>query len=261
MRLSFSRALFFAAVFSGGAVAVSAQNAPANTMPPNYRGVQVHVDGIYVMPVPNAPFTADVEIVSHNIMPDGTDHVVTTTNHIGRSSSGRIYNERRQLVPPGFRGEPRLLSAHTYDPGTRMNIYTDTRMHLARESVSRRPAVTPAEALPPSQQRLRPGYTESDLGMQSVDDVPLHGIRKTRTIPAEASGTGKAIVITDDYWYSEALSIYMIIRHNDPRTGEQLVAVTKVERTEPPAEMFVIPPSYKVVDETPPDMPETQNWQ
>jgi len=238
----------------GCAATVQAQNVPASrSMPPDYRGVMTHIDGIYVMPVPNAPFSANVEIVSHSLMPDGTDHVVTTTNHIGRSSSGRIYNERRQLMPPGSRGEPRLLSAHVYDPATRLNIYTDTRLRLAREIVSRRPAVTPAEALPPDKQRVRPGFTETDLGTQSVDDVPLRGIRKTHTIPAELSGTGKAVVITDDYWYSEALSIYMIIRHSDPRTGEQLVAVTNVERTEPPAELFVIPPTYKVVDETPPD--------
>ena len=44
----------------------------------------------------------------------------------------------------------------------------------------------------------------------------------------------------------------MIIRHNDPRTGEQMVAVSKVERAEPAVEIFAVPPSYKVVDETPP---------
>ena len=65
--------------------------------------------------------------------------------------------------------------------------------------------------------------------------------------------TGKAIEVVDEYWYSPELSIYMIIRHSDPRTGEQLVAVQKVERAEPPAEVFAVPASYKVVDETPPE--------
>ena len=47
----------------------------------------------------------------------------------------------------------------------------------------------------------------------------------------------------------------MMIRHNDPRTGEQMVAVSKVERTEPAAEMFAVPAEYKVVDETTPEGP------
>lgn len=66
------------------------------------------------------------------------------------------------------------------------------------------------------------------------------------------SGTGHDIVIVDEYWYSPDLSIYMIIKHNDPRTGEQLVAVSSVDRHEPDASVFAVPSNYKIVDETPP---------
>ena len=127
--------------------------------------------------------------------------------------------------------------------------------HLARELTLRAPAVVPLNALPPAQQQARPGVVETDLGMQSLDGLELRGVRKQKTVPAQISGTGQAVMVTDEYWYSEALSIYMIIRHNDPRTGEQLVAVTKVERTEPSATQFTVPPAYKVVDETTDDAP------
>jgi hypothetical protein len=43
----------------------------------------------------------------------------------------------------------------------------------------------------------------------------------------------------------------MLVKHNDPRTGEQTVTITKVERSEPPAEKFEIPADYKILDETP----------
>jgi hypothetical protein len=43
----------------------------------------------------------------------------------------------------------------------------------------------------------------------------------------------------------------MLVKHNDPRTGEQTVTITKVERSEPPAETFEIPADYKVLDVTP----------
>ncbi len=66
------------------------------------------------------------------------------------------------------------------------------------------------------------------------------------------SSTGHDVVIVDEYWYSPDLSIYMIIKHNDPRTGEQIVAVSGVDRHEPNASVFAIPSTYKIVDETPP---------
>ena len=68
-------------------------------MPRDYPGVHVQIPGVFVTPVPNAPFSATVDIVSHQLMPDGTTQVRTTVNQIARQSSGRIYNERRRLVP------------------------------------------------------------------------------------------------------------------------------------------------------------------
>jgi hypothetical protein len=221
-------------------------------MPRDYRSPQVHIDGVWVTPVPNAPFTATVQIVSHNKLPDGTEHVVKTENQIARSSSGRIRNERRQLVPLTWGSQPRLLSTHIYDPASRVNIYTDTATRIARQTILPQPPVTPAAQASPAQQRKDPAITETSLGEQALDGVQLTGIRKTRVIPPERSGTGDAITITDDYWYSPALSIYLIIKHNDPRTGEQLVAVTHIALGEPDATLMRIPDDYKLVDETPP---------
>ena len=227
-------------------------------MPRDYPGVQTNVGGIFLTPVPNFPFSADVEIVSHIRTTDGAEHIVTTTEHIARASSGRIYNERRMLVPADFKGTPRLLGFLIYDPSSRLSIRVDPMQHLAREVTMRAPLQTPATSLAPQQQPKLPGVTETDLGSQQMNGLQLQGIRKQRTIPAEMSGTGKPVVITDDYWYSPELAIYMTIRHDDPRTGEQLVAVTHVERHEPSAETFVVPPEYKVVDETTDNSPRAR---
>jgi hypothetical protein len=227
-------------------------------MPRDYRGVQTNIGGIFVTPVPNFPFTADVEIVSHIKTADGSEHIVTTTEHIARASSGRIYNERRMFVPAGFKGTPRLLGSLIYDPSSRLSIRVDPMQHLAREVTLRAPLQTPADSVSPQQQAKLPGVTETDLGAQQMNGMELQGIRKQRTIPAEMSGTGKPIVITDDYWYSPELAIYMSIRHDDPRTGEQLVAVTHVERHEPTAETFVVPDDYKLVDETTDNSPRAR---
>jgi hypothetical protein len=135
-------------------------------MPRDYRGPSTHIDGIFVTPVPNAPFTAQVEIVSHDKLPDGTEHVVKTENTIARASSGRIRNERRQMVPQSFKGEPRLLSAHIYDPNTRTSVYTEAQMRVARQIILPQPQRAPRTQLPPEQQHKDPAVTETSLGNQ-----------------------------------------------------------------------------------------------
>jgi hypothetical protein len=97
-----------------------------------------------------------------------------------------------------------------------------------------------------------PAITQTSLGEQIVDTTTLTGTLKQRTVPAPASSTGQPIIITDEYWYSPDLFVYLIIKHNDPRTGEQIVAVTHIDRAEPPAARFLVPDGYKIVDETPP---------
>jgi len=222
-------------------------------MPRDYRGVETIVPGIFVTPVPNAPFSATVEILSHESLPDGSETNLTTTAHIARSSSGRIYNERRQLVPASFKGQPALLSAHIYDPSSRLNIFYNPFQRIARESTFQEPPAAPPNTVPARTPANNPYFKQEDIGTQPLDGLTLTGIRKTHTIPAAMSTTGKDVVIVDEYWYSPELSIYMIIKHNDPRTGEQLVAVTSVERHEPAASIFAVPANFKIVDENPPE--------
>ncbi|HEY4879680.1 MAG TPA: hypothetical protein VIH97_11185 [Candidatus Acidoferrales bacterium] len=221
--------------------------------PPPYRGVQTHVDGVFVTPVPNVPMTAVVEVQSTQMLDDGTSVSKKTFNNIARDSQGRIYNERRALEPDSFDGTPPIISMHIYDPSTKLNTFMEVDTRLARQSVrlETTPALVLAQSRPSVAPVNRPGYQEQDLGTESMENVVVHGLRKTRTIPANASGTGKPVVVTDEYWYSEELHLNMLVKHDDPRTGQQTVAVTQVNRSEPSPSMFEIPADYKIVDETP----------
>lgn len=249
-----SAARYSALLLCCTSVLLSAQSpSEANRpMPPDYRGVQTYVPGIFITPIPNAPFTADVEIVSHQKLPNGTENVRTTINHIARDSAGRIYNERRQFVPATFKGEPRLLSAHIYDPNNRLSIFFDPSTRIARESTLNRPPIAPPNSVPSDHTPKDPSFQQNEIGEQSIDGTTLRGIEKLHTLDASSSGTGQPITIADEYWYSAELSVYLIIKHNDPRTGEQIVAVTHIDRHEPPSVDFVVPANYKLVDETPP---------
>jgi hypothetical protein len=204
------------------------------------------VEGVFVTPVPNVPLTAVVELTSTLTLGDGTTLSRKTFNDIARDSQGRIYNEYRSMVPEASNEEPVLLSMHIFDPTTRLNTFLNAGSHLARQALLDRPAADRGAVVPVS----RPGFQVQDLGTQSMENVVVHGTKTSRTISGSASGTGKAVTVTDETWYSEELHLNMLVKHNDPRTGEQTVTITKVERSEPPAEKFEIPADYKLLDET-----------
>ncbi len=221
--------------------------------PPDYPGVKTIIPGVFVTPVPGAPFSGTVEILSKQSMPDGTVYTRRTVNYIARNSSGSIYNERRKLEPPGFQGEPPILLSHVYDPQTRLSTFLVPETHIARQMVLSTPPQapensTPATAVAPANAQ---NLTTRDLGTETVAGLILHGTRKERTVPASVSGTGHDVTITDDYWYSEDLRVYLVLKHNDPRTGEQIVGIVTVDRKEPDPSTFQIPPAYKIVNETP----------
>jgi hypothetical protein len=213
--------------------------------PPTYGGVTAFVDGIFVTPVPGAPLTAVVEVESTQVLADGSALSKKSIANIARDSQGRIYNERRQLVSPSFTGQPPILSFHIFDPETRQSIFVNPATRIARQ-------FTLSQPIP------RPPTNGEDLGSQVMENVLAHGIRVTRTVPAAVSGTGKPVIVTDEYWYSEELHLNMLVRHDDPRTGQQTVSVTRLSRAEPDESVFKVPAGFKIVDETP-EPPNRQN--
>lgn len=87
--------------------------------------------------------------------------------------------------------------------------------------------------------------TES-LGTRTIDGLAATGTRTTRTIPAGAIGNDEEIVITQETWYSPELQIVLESIHNDPRYGQTAYSITNLQRGEPDASLFQVPPGYTV---------------
>jgi hypothetical protein len=234
-----------AALLAAGMVALPAQQTSNN--PPLYRGTQTHVDGVFVTPVAGVPFSATVLIRSEQSMPDGTTVTRTTINLIGRDSRGRIHNERRSLVPESFRATPHLIEVHIFDLQTRMNTFYDPMTHIARQQVLPEPPKAPNPRA-----FSNPMVKVEDLDSTNLEGFVTKGLRRSVTIPAQVSGTGAPVTVVDEYWYSEDLHLNLLVRHTDPRTGVQTVAVSNIKREEPPPAFFEVPEGYKIVDMTPP---------
>jgi len=209
-----------------------------------YRGVQTIVPGVFVTPVAGAPFSAVVDIQTTVVLDNGQTAMRKSTARIARDSRGRIYNERRMLVPVATAGMPELVSAHLFDPETRVSVFLNPYTHLARETTLARTPEMPGHPLGPEMK-------EEALGTSVMDGVSVRGVLQTKVVLAPASTTGKTLTVQDQYWYSDELHLNMLVKHDDPRTGSQIVSVTQVSRTEPDAKWFEVPAGYKLVDETP----------
>jgi hypothetical protein len=95
---------------------------------------------------------------------------------------------------------------------------------------------------------MQAGKKES-LGMQTMEGVNAEGSRTTSTIEAGAVGNDRPIQIVSERWYSPDLQTAVVTRHNDPRTGEEVLQLTNIRRGEPGAYLFQVPAGYQVVDQ------------
>jgi hypothetical protein len=209
--------------------------------PPAYAGPFMMVPGVFVTPIPGAPFSATVQIESKQPLADGTVETHVTQTMIARDSRGRIRNERHMLVPEGTEGVPPLVAVHVFDPATRISYIYNPATMIAREQ----------HIPPPRLDNATRGLTQ-DLGYTTLNGMQAKGTRITRVVPGETSGTGKPVTVTDEVWYSEELHMNLMEEHTDVRGGKQSVAILSIHRDEPAASLFEVPAGYKIVDMTPP---------
>jgi TonB family protein len=196
------------------------------------------ISGVFVKPVPGAPFSATVEVVSRQKLPDGSVFMLKTINHIARDSVGRTHNESRRLVSDLYKQEPLLTEIHIYDPVTGLSTHLDPFVFIARQTPMQAPPVASAKSVPDPNPTVpgSPVKQVDDLGTRIFKDLTLHGTRQSRDA-AEF----------DEYWYSPDFSIFMSRRHQDP-VWEQTVNITEFNPQEPDPSNFAIPAGYKIVE-------------
>ena len=81
-----------------------------------------------------------------------------------------------------------------------------------------------------------------------MEGVLANGVRTTNTIPAGQIGNDRPIVVVTEVWTSPELKTIVYSKRSDPRMGDSTFKLTNIERTEPDASLFTVPPDFKVVD-------------
>jgi hypothetical protein len=86
------------------------------------------------------------------------------------------------------------------------------------------------------------------LGPQVLEGVEAQGTRSTLTIPADAIGNERPVVVVSERWYSPELKALVLSRQSDPRYGETTYRLTNIIRSEPSADLFEVPADFTIVE-------------
>jgi hypothetical protein len=93
----------------------------------------------------------------------------------------------------------------------------------------------------------RPDVTHESLGNDSMLGVEVTGSRTTIVYPAGARGNDQPLTVVLESWRSNELTIDMMHKQDDPRTGVVEWRVTQIDRAEPDASLFQVPADYTIV--------------
>lgn len=205
------------------------------------------ISSILIPPLTNAPFQATVTAEWTKHLPDGTTTTVKNHRLVVRDSQGRIYQERRTLVPVGSSRESQVFRIEISSPVTHTKYFCDPSLReceLRNYDMPVTEPVVPAGEIANGTRYL----SRASLGSKTMEGVETIGTRETITIQTGIIGNSAPVDGTKEFWYSPKLGLNLQVLRLDPLHGDQLFTVTDLRLVEPDSRLFVLPAGCKVVD-------------
>ncbi len=227
----------------------------------NLNGSPVGTDVMNGPVVTDAPFSAEATTTVTQVLGDGTRIEQSTTARFFRDRTGRVRREQTILglgalntgagnlqtitVDP----DPGDGTAYTLDPTTR-TARRVPRMTIVNAGLNVVRTFTPAGINVAGARSGGPQpvnrATEESLGTRQIEGVKATGRKTTTIIPTGQIGNDRPIEITDERWESPELKMLVYSRNSDPRTGVVEYRLTNINRSEPPADLFMVPSDYTI---------------
>lgn len=249
-----SSLFFLVAVFSIPLMSASYAQGPAQHQRPSDGGTREVLVSILIPSISNAPFSASVSTESIRQLADGSR--ITLVNHraIARDGAGRIFQERRLLVPDDGKHESVITQTEISDPVAHALYICKPDEHVCQLESYSAPIFTG-----PSAANLAEKKGRESLGKQFIGGLETIGTRETTVVEAGAIGNDSPLQIIREYWYSPQISLNLSSKLQDPRIGEQHFEVSDIVLGEPEASIFKVPAGSQIIDlrqpakSTPPD--------
>ena len=204
--------------------------------------------------VTGVPFSAVAVSESTQTLADGNHIARKTQTNLFRDSQGRFRKEVTlpAIGPLATAGQPKSF-VFINDPvaGTNFILHADTKTaeQMGRPFAGMKGPLKDAlkgKMGSRQQEMANSSLKKEDLGTQTIAGVSAQGTRITHTIPAGQIGNDKAITIVSEHWYSNDLQMVVMSKRSDPRFGDTTYSLTNVQRQEPAASLFAVPPDYTV---------------
>jgi hypothetical protein len=228
--------------------------------------------GAYLAAVKGAPYSGEEVAEFTQVLADGTR--IHTENHtlVYRDSQGRVRRETPDAVtiwdPVGNASYFLNPKDQTYRQMPLAVQFFATRvskdgamgfaMRVGNEAEGGGMMVAPVPPpLPPQPgagqvfftQRVRragsAGTPPRSLGRQTIEGLAADGTLQAETIETGAIGNDRPIQITSERWFSPDLQTVVLLKHSDPRTGEEDFRLVNVSRGDQPANLFSVPAGYQ----------------
>ena len=240
----------------GGGTMAQAPPAQSSAQPSRQRppdgGIRATLVSILIPSMPNAAFSATLNTKSTQQLPNGAEIILVNHRKIARDSAGRIFQERRMLVPDDGAHESVLTQIEISDP-----VKHELYICKPEEHVCQLEKFSPVEGDDPSVIGKEPtGPGVERLGKQTIEGFETTGIRQSAEIPAGKIGNDRVLITTREYWYAPRLGVNLLSTRDDPHAGKQEFRVTEIVPGEPDTSLFRPPPDAKILDlRNPPETP------
>ena len=223
--------------------------------------------------VTGSPYSAEGSTEYTRTLPDGTRITRTSSSLVHRDGQGRTRQEHSMEILGSLpsSGEPSKAITIT-DPVAKAVYMLDPVAKTATQMPFPGEAGKPVMWTERSDQTTKDGkhevfhkeiriesgagtfgagttggeFKNESLGKQTIQGVVAEGTRSTRVIPAGQIGNDRPITIVTETWYSPDLQIVVSSRSTDPMNGDTSYRLTNINRSEPPASLFQVPPDYSL---------------
>jgi hypothetical protein len=225
---------------------LSVAQSPQKCQRPSDGGTREVLISILIPSLSNAPFHATVNTEWIRQLGDGS--TITLKNHraIARDGTGRIFQERRALVPDDGKHDSPVTQIEISDPVSHKLYICVPQEFVCQLEVFSPPEGPDFEAAQAAKP-LGSAGTE-DLGKQLIGGLETVGERETLLIETGAIGNDRPLSAQREFWYSPELSVNLISRRQDPRFGTQNFELSDVILGEPDPKLFELPSGSKIID-------------
>jgi hypothetical protein len=216
--------------------------------------------GMTVASVPGYPISGTIEAENTGTDSHGKTVITRFRSKIYRDSKGRTRLEW-DMTPLGEAPKPGWFMIDIYDPTTRTSIQLQPSIRTAWKGHFPAPNEKPQQVCKDSDfpkidpkdlaQLAIPQVSQKELAHDVVDGMAVRHGRESLKYPPNSSGESSAYARVTDYWFSQELQIFVLVKRSGPGKSQHTVKLSDISRGEPDPSLFTIPPDYQVSEPQP----------